>query len=703
MADVNMPDVVTHLRLDTSDMDRSVSKAAGIGGAIGGAIGGVVGGLAVEALGKVTSFVTGSVDQFANLEDTTAAAAVIFGDNMKAITDQAAGAAESLGMSKSQVIGAANVFGTYGKAAGLAGGDLAKFSTDMTGLAGDMASFKGTTPEEAIEAIGAALRGESEPIRKYGVLLDDATLRARAMKMGLISTTKEALTPQQKALAAQAEILAQTSDAQGDFARTADSTANTQKRFAAETANAQAALGEKLAPAFTAVRRVGIDAMTGLVDGINKVGPVIETAKGFISGLFSGGGGFDASAILAPLETIRTAVTDFFTSLGANFDWSSLFGDIGGLVTTVMTVMQPMADAFMSVFGAIAEQVGPTLATVSTVITETIMPALQQFIGKLQAAYTDAAPFIAMVAAVVGWLGRMAAMILGPVVRVAFVFLGGALKTLFGLLGTLVGWIGKVLGWIGRLPASFASAGAGLSRFYSAVVAWGGRAVAWLQALPGRAIAAISSLVSRMSAKGREFMASLGSGISGAASRVTGAVRGAVERAVSVVTGFAGRMLTAGARIIQALIDGIRSRIEGAVSAVSGAMSRIRNLLPFSPAKEGPFSGKGWSRFSGESIMDDLAAGITRSADTAVGAATDATTAISGALTPGGSLAAMGGAAVATRAATGSGGGPLRLDPRDLATLANAMSVTVLLDGDVIAARVNTRLGADVYDLTRSR
>jgi hypothetical protein len=74
---------------------------------------------------------------------------------------------------------AASTFGTFGKSAGLAGDDLAGFSTDMVGLAGDLV-VQGRQTRGCVTAIGAALRGESEPIRKYGVLLDGATLKARA-------------------------------------------------------------------------------------------------------------------------------------------------------------------------------------------------------------------------------------------------------------------------------------------------------------------------------------------------------------------------------------------------------------------------------------------------------------------------------------------------------------------------------------------
>ncbi|HEY5474130.1 MAG TPA: hypothetical protein VIK32_13195, partial [Candidatus Limnocylindrales bacterium] len=141
------------------------------------------------AAAGIGAFVAHAVQSFAQLEDASAAAAVVFGNGMQQIVAQSNGAAATLGMAKSQVIDAAIQFGAFGKSAGLSGTALASFSTDMTQLAGDMASFRGTTPEQAIQAIGAALRGETEPIRQYGVLIDDASTKQQALKMGLISTT----------------------------------------------------------------------------------------------------------------------------------------------------------------------------------------------------------------------------------------------------------------------------------------------------------------------------------------------------------------------------------------------------------------------------------------------------------------------------------------------------------------------------------
>ncbi len=161
-------------------------------------------------------------------------------------------AAKNYGISKQSALDASATFAVFGKAAGMHDQDLVNFSTRLTGLASDLASFHNTKPEEAIEALGAALRGESEPIRRFGVMLDDATLKAKAMSMGIYDGTG-ALTSQQKTMAAYQVILDQTKDAQGDFARTSDGLANQQRILSAEFTNMKTEIGEKLLPVVLSV------------------------------------------------------------------------------------------------------------------------------------------------------------------------------------------------------------------------------------------------------------------------------------------------------------------------------------------------------------------------------------------------------------------------------------------------------------------
>lgn len=177
---------------------------------------------------------------------------VIFGDSAKDISAFAKTASDKIGQSKESVLNAAGTFGTFGKAAGLSGDKLSKFATGFTGLASDLASFNNSSPEEAIAAIGSGLRGEAEPLRRFGILLNDATLKAEAMNLGIYDGVG-ALNDQQKILAAQSAIFKQSADAQGDFTRTSDGLANSQRILKAKFDDTKAAIGVGLLPVVEAV------------------------------------------------------------------------------------------------------------------------------------------------------------------------------------------------------------------------------------------------------------------------------------------------------------------------------------------------------------------------------------------------------------------------------------------------------------------
>lgn len=224
------------LRDNTSKALGKIADAAKIAATAVAGIGvaGVVG--AVKAINKAS-----------DLEEAISKVGVIFGDSAGDVEKFAQAAAGNFGQSQQAALDAASTFATFGKAAGLAGDDLFGFSTDFVALASDLASFNNTSPEDAVQAIGAALRGESEPLRRYGVLLDDATLKAEALALGIYDG-EGALTAQQKTLAAEQAIYRQTADAQGDFARTSDGLANSQRILRARLDNVVAEIGKKLLP-----------------------------------------------------------------------------------------------------------------------------------------------------------------------------------------------------------------------------------------------------------------------------------------------------------------------------------------------------------------------------------------------------------------------------------------------------------------------
>tara|TARA_R110002126_G_scaffold42032_2_gene121906 strand:+ start:727 stop:2499 length:1773 start_codon:yes stop_codon:yes gene_type:complete len=188
-----------------------------------------------------------AIDMASDLAESQSKVAQIFGESGAAIEAFSKTAATSLGLSQQNVLDAAGTFGIFGKAAGLGGKDLSDFSNNFTTLSSDLASFNNTSPEDAINAIGSALRGEMEPIRRYGVMLDDAAIKAEAMAQGLYDG-KGPLKAQAKTLAITALIYKKTSDAQGDFAKTSGGLANQTKIMKAQLTNAATTIGTALLP-----------------------------------------------------------------------------------------------------------------------------------------------------------------------------------------------------------------------------------------------------------------------------------------------------------------------------------------------------------------------------------------------------------------------------------------------------------------------
>jgi hypothetical protein len=223
--------------------------------------------LTVAAVGAgLKSAITDATD----LGETVSKSRQIFKEHSAEMESWSKGLADSFGQAQASALGAAAEFGAVFDVLGMGQEQSAEMSKKLVELASDMASFNNTSVEQALGAISAGLRGESEPLRKYAVLLNEATLKQEAMEMGLYDG-KGTLDMQAKALASYNVILNQTSAAQGDFGRTADQAANSQRILQARLKNISAELGAVLLPIYVASLRFVTDhnkAIMGLVGAI---------------------------------------------------------------------------------------------------------------------------------------------------------------------------------------------------------------------------------------------------------------------------------------------------------------------------------------------------------------------------------------------------------------------------------------------------
>lgn len=251
-------------------------------------------GIKAVALGGVAALGIGKATKAAgDLNAAVSTSEQVFGGAATAIQEWSQGSADAIGLSQRAAIEAATSFATFGKSAGLGGEGLTKFSTDLTAMAADLAAFKNTSVEDALGALQSGLAGESEPLRRYGILLNDAQLRQEALRLGITKTTSDALTPQQRVLAANELIFRQGADAIGQFTRESDELTTQGAKLKANWEDAQAALGESLLPALTSAAQAAnsaLKAFQGLDDG----------TQGFLAKLAVGGAG--ASVLVGGLS-----------------------------------------------------------------------------------------------------------------------------------------------------------------------------------------------------------------------------------------------------------------------------------------------------------------------------------------------------------------------------------------------------------------
>ena len=222
----------------------SIGKLAGPLAAVGGAIAGAFAGA------QLVGFAKDAIDSATNIGEQLSKLNVLIPESSAKFDEWSNTTAKALGIAKGDALEAAGNFVNLFKAAGKVGDEGIDASKTFVRLASGMASFNNASPEETLAALESGLRGEFEPLRKYGVLLDDATLRTKAFEKGLIRSEKDALTPQQKTLAAYEAILAQTGDQIDDFARTSDSAANKQRALGAQFEDVKTKIGTALQPAF---------------------------------------------------------------------------------------------------------------------------------------------------------------------------------------------------------------------------------------------------------------------------------------------------------------------------------------------------------------------------------------------------------------------------------------------------------------------
>ena len=195
---------------------------------------------------------------------------VAFGKNSQSVKDWANNAREEFGLSKVQATESVSAFGALGKGIGLTERQAAEMSTTLAGLSADLGSYFNVGTDESAKALEGIFTGESEALKKFGVVMTDTNLQKFAEDQGLV--WKE-LDQTDKTMLRYQFVLAKTKDAQGDFSRTSDGTANSTKIFKSAIQDLATSVGTNLLPIITPV----IQKITEWINKFNELSP--ETQK----------------------------------------------------------------------------------------------------------------------------------------------------------------------------------------------------------------------------------------------------------------------------------------------------------------------------------------------------------------------------------------------------------------------------------------
>ncbi|WP_418061729.1 phage tail protein [Pimelobacter simplex] len=251
------------------------SRLAADGRRMGVAFGKALAAGAAITVGAGLAFAKGAIDEAANLEQSVGAIESVFKRSSGQMLKWSKNAAKAVGLSKNEFNELGTLIGAQLKNGGTAMDQLAPKTNQLIKLGADLSSMFGGNTREAVEALSSALKGERDPIERYGVTLNQAKIDAEAAALGFTKVGNSFDTQAQQA-ATLSLIYKQTKDAQGNFNRETDTTAHKQQVLGARFANLKARIGKGLLPVYNQL----LDILE------KKVGPVTQKVIAGLVGLF---------------------------------------------------------------------------------------------------------------------------------------------------------------------------------------------------------------------------------------------------------------------------------------------------------------------------------------------------------------------------------------------------------------------------------
>lgn len=354
---------------------------------------------------------------------------------------------------------------------------------------------------------------------------------------------------------------------------------------------------------------------------------------------------------------------------------STIEGAMGNLQASVVGVGASLIDAFKPfITGGIAGIASAIsqLPALFQQVADAAAPAFQPFATALQQAGTALAPLVAQLGG--AFIGLMQA--LSPVVQMVATYLGQWWATLVNIgaaiAATVIPILTQVIGFISGtllpivMPAiqsiftavqsTFPLIQAIITGAMSVIQAIWNAVWPVLQAVAVPIMEAVSSCVSGVMGAINAVISSvlsiiqgdwqgawdtmssflssawegIKSGVSAGIDAVMSFLGSLPDQIIGIFSGAGSWLVESGKSLLQGFADGVMGAVGWVGDQIGGALDTIRGFFPFSPAKEGPFSGHGYTTYSGRALMTDFGKGIAQASGSAVSAALGAVSDVEG-------------------------------------------------------------------------
>ena len=599
---------------------------SGIGAGIGRLIGPAIAAVGVAEVGRGMADIVNKAGQ---LEQSVGAIDSVFKESAGQMHAWADSAATSVGLSKNEFNELGTLIGAQLKNGGTAMADLAPQTNKLIGLGADLSSMFGGTTREAVEALSSALKGERDPIERYGVSLKQSEIDAKAAALGFQKVGGSFSNEAQQA-ATLALIMEQTKDAHGNFAKESDTYAHKVQVLSQQWENFTTGLGEMFLP----VAASALEWLMGLGPAIQ---PVAEEFGRLGTLLFSGDytgpifGLEEDNPIIGILAGIRDAVDStiqvgqlLFTgdysgtpfgleedspAINALFQFREGFMQLGDVFAqlmepggAVMNLIDSLGAGFTTAWSAVGEHLLPILGELWTSFTGAVagvLPQLEGGFAALGSAATTLGAIIAVAFAAVGTAWDAVGPYVLPLVTGFVTYIGGAFQTLSQVLSGIMTTI------LGVITGNWGQAWDGVKTIWEGVWGYLQSAWQWLVTLTtntfsiigttiGAAWSGIQGLTGAALGAIRDGMNSAWQWLVGVTTSAWESLKNAVTQpfvaawnAVSqtlgtfkqgISDGFNWILTTTGS-IAKSIWDGITSAFDNGVKAAGAAFDKIKGLV----------------------------------------------------------------------------------------------------------------------------